>query len=430
MSLPSTADVVVVGSGITGAATAAAVAARGASVVLLDKESGPAREGSGRAQGSLRVQGRHGAEFPLAQEALRLWTEASEEGDFELVTGGNLYFRTSDEELPVLRHLVEEAHQAGLTTVELLDADQTREIMPCATGPFLGAMWSPVDAHCQPEKGTEHYARRAGRAGAHIAYGVKVTQLLEAGGRITGVHTTHGTIQTGAVVVAAGVWTPYLARTVGVKVPIMPVIMSELETEPVKPLFTQTIRAFGFGARQRPGGQVVVSAGLNAKVMHDVSLADCNGLRYWLPRAMSFRKNLKLNLDTRRVLEQLRHRATLDTRLVPHTSPEPAVDRPLVDSSLDRLARVIPELRGASVCRYWGGLVDMTPDGLPVIDSGSGPSGLTVITGLSGHGFTLGPALGEIAADLSLTGTTSRAIDTFRLSRFADGPVDRPEMMI
>jgi hypothetical protein len=51
------------------------------------------RTDSGRAQGSLRVQGRHGAEFPLAREAVRLWTEAAQDGDFELVTGGNLYFR-------------------------------------------------------------------------------------------------------------------------------------------------------------------------------------------------------------------------------------------------------------------------------------------------------------------------------------------------
>ena len=70
MTMPRGADVVVVGSGIVGAASAAALATRGASVVLLDKEDGPAREGSGRAQGSLRVQGRQGVELPLAREAL------------------------------------------------------------------------------------------------------------------------------------------------------------------------------------------------------------------------------------------------------------------------------------------------------------------------------------------------------------------------
>ena len=91
MGLPATADVVVVGSGITGAATAAAAAARGADVVLVDKEDGPACEGSGRAQGSLRLQGRHPSEFPLAQESLRLWSRAAQEDpgyDVELAAGG------------------------------------------------------------------------------------------------------------------------------------------------------------------------------------------------------------------------------------------------------------------------------------------------------------------------------------------------------
>jgi sarcosine oxidase, subunit beta len=316
-------------------------------------------------------------------------------------------FRTSEEELPVLRSLVAEAHKAGLTSVELLDAEQTREIIPSATGPFLGAMWSPVDAHCQPEKGTEYYVRRAERAGAHIAYQVKVTHLLETASRISGVNTTAGRIQAGAVVVAAGVWTPYLAKSVGLNVPIMPVIMAELETEPVKPLFTQTIRAFGFGARQRPCGRVVVSAGLNAKVTHHVSLADFRG-----------------------TFEQIRRRSTLDTSLVPQFSPEPAADRNLVNASMRRLSTVLPELEGIGVSRYWGGLVDMTPDGLPIIDGAAGPSGLTLITGLSGHGFTLGPVLGEIAADLSLDGTTHRPITPFRLSRYSTGEVERPEMMI
>lgn len=79
MGLPQTVDVVVVGGGIVGAASAAAIAARGRSVVLLEKEDDVAREGSSRAQGSLRVQGRHGAEFPLALEALELWKEAAAE---------------------------------------------------------------------------------------------------------------------------------------------------------------------------------------------------------------------------------------------------------------------------------------------------------------------------------------------------------------
>jgi glycine/D-amino acid oxidase-like deaminating enzyme len=244
------------------------------------------------------------------------------------------------------------------------------------------------------------------------------------------VDTTAGPIWANAVVVAGGVWTPHLARTVGVRIPIMPVVMSELETAPLPPLFQQTLRAFGFGARQRPNGRTVISAGLNAKVGHDVSLSDLNGLRYWLPRAMTFRKNLKLRLDTPRVIEQARLRSTLDTRLVPDRSPEPRVDRPLLEASLKRMATVIPAFRHASIGRVWAGLVDMTPDGLPVIDGSAGPEGLTVLTGLCGHGLHLGPVLGEIAADLSLNRTTARPIDAFSLERFTSGTVGRPEMTI
>ena len=430
MSVPKTADVVVVGGGVVGVSTAAALAARGATVVLVEKESEPAREGSGRAQGSLRVQGRHAAEFPLALEALDLWKEAAEDGDFEFVQGGNLYFQTREEEGLVLRHLVEEAHDAGLNDVELLDADQVREIMPQATGPFLGAMWSPIDAQAQPEKSTMYFAGKAERNGATLCFGVKATGLVQVRGQISAVVTSHGTISTERVVVAGGVWTPYLTRTVGVTVPLMPVVMSELETTEMPPIFDQTIRAFGFGARQRPNGRTVISAGLNAKVGHDVSLADLNGLRFWLPRAMSFRKALKLRLDLPQVMRQLRYAATQDTRLIPDTSPEPRVDVALVDSSLERMAKVIPAFQDARVGRYWAGLVDMTPDGLPIVDGNVGVVGLSVITGLAGHGLHLGPVLGEIGADLALESKTSRPIESFSLHRYASGKVDSPEMMI
>jgi sarcosine oxidase, subunit beta len=429
--VPSTADVVVIGSGITGAATAAALAARGASVVVIDKENGPAREGSGRAQGSLRLQGRHASELPLAVEALRLWNEAASDdaADIELVNGGNLYFCTTEDERPILTSLVAEAKASGLDAVEFLEPAQVREIVPAATGEFIGGMWSPADAQCQPDKGTRLYVNRAERSGADFVYGVKATRLSESGGRVTGVETSAGRVGTGAVVVAAGIWTPHVLATVGLKLPIMPVCLTELETDAVMPLFGPSIRAFGFGARQRPDGRMVVSGGLNARLTRRFSLYDCNGLRYWLPRAKSFRKNLRLRPNSRQILREVAHRSTLDTAHVPHNSPEPHPDRTSVDAALTRLSTVIPEARRATATRYWGGMVDMTPDGVPVIDGTTGVCGLTVIAGLSGHGLALGPVLGEIASDLCLDGATSRPITSFRLDRFT-GKVASPEMMI
>jgi glycine/D-amino acid oxidase-like deaminating enzyme len=325
--------------------------------------------------------------------------------------------------------LVVDARSAGLFDVEFLDREQASEIIPAATGPFLGAMWSPVDAQCQPDKATGLYVRRAERAGTNFGYGVKATRLLESGGGITGVETTAGRIDAGAVVVAAGIWTPHLLSTVGVRIPIMPVCLTEVETQATRPLFAPSIRAFGFGARQRPGGQMVVSGGLNARLTRRFSLYDCDGLRYWLPRAKSFRKNLRLRPNGRQILREVAHLRAVDPTLVPQQSPEPRPDRVSVDAALARLAVVIPETAAVSAVRYWGGMVDMTPDGLPVIDGTAGPRGLTVVAGLSGHGLALGPVLGEIASDLCLDGSTSRAIASFRLDRFT-GKVAPPEMMI
>jgi glycine/D-amino acid oxidase-like deaminating enzyme len=174
---------------------------------------------------------------------------------------------------------------------------------------------------------------------------------------------------------------------------------------------------------------MVVSGGLNARLTRRFSLYDCNGLRYWLPRARSFRKNLRLRPNGRQILREVAHRTAVGPALIPQPSPEPQPDRSSVDVALARLAVVIPEAGAVAPVRYWGGMVDMTPDGLPVIDGSAGPHGLIVIAGLSGHGLALGPVLGEIASDLCLDGSTRRPIASFRLDRFT-GQVAPPEMMI
>lgn len=148
----------------------------------------------------------------------------------------------------------------------------------------------PSRRQCQPDLGTAYWASKAQGLGATTAYGVQATRIRTAADRVVGVKTTAGTVAADALVVAAGAWTPYLTRTAGIDIPIMPVVMSELETEPVPPLFTATLRAYGFGARQRPSGQVIVSAGLNARVRHGLSLADVHGLRWWAPRAWELPK--------------------------------------------------------------------------------------------------------------------------------------------
>jgi glycine/D-amino acid oxidase-like deaminating enzyme len=79
--------------------------------------------------------------------------------------------------------------------------------------------------------------------------------------------------------------------------------------------------------------------------------------------------------------------------------------------------------------RYWAGVIDMSPDGLPILDGDTGVDGLVVVTGLSGHGLALGPAIGRIAAELAADGRTDRPIEPFSLRRF-EGATPIPKKML
>lgn len=424
------ADVVVVGGGISGYASAAAAAARGATVILVEKERQPAWEGSGRAQGSLRLQGRDAAELPLAREAIQRWKELGDEVDCELRFDGNIYLCEDPDELPTLRRLVEDAHRAGLAHVRLLDRSEAQEVLPLATGPFAAAMWSAHDGQCDPAKSTRAFAARAKARGVTTLCGTLAHAIVERAGGVRGVHTSRGYVEAGAVVVTGGVWTPHLVRTVGVEVPIMPVTHGQAETEPTDLRFGPTIRAFDFGCRQRPDGRIVLSAGINARVEHRLTLAATRDVRLWASRYRLNRGSVRLRFDPALTLRQVRDRSRLSTGHIPVATEPPAPNRADADAALAALARAMPAFAGLRIARYWSGLLDISPDGLPIIDHESGPDGLVFVTGLSGHGLALGPVLGEISADLALDGTTARPIHSFRLARFHEEPVAVPNKMI
>lgn len=414
---------VVVGAGICGVNAAEALARRGQRVVVVEKELGPGLEQSGRAQGAIRVQGREAAELQLAMQSLEIWRSVAADGDeFELRFAGNLYLCTDEDEVRQAAELRETAHAHGLTDVQLLTPDETREIVPAATGDFTAAMWSPGDAHCLPLAATEFFAKRAAAAGATFAYSTLATRVVHDAGAVKGVVTSRGTIHAPAVVLTGGVWTAQLAGTAGVDVSVMPVALSQCETEPIEPLIGPTLRCFDFGARQRPNGQLSMSAGMNTVVDHYVSLASLRHARMWTRRYLANRRAIRLRVDWSRLARELRGRAVAQ-------SVERPANRKLMDASLAAAARMIPRLREVRITRYWAGVIDMSPDGLPVLDAATGVDGLVVVTGLSGHGLALGPAIGRIAAELAVGGRTDQPIDAFSLRRF-EGETPIPKKML
>lgn len=420
-------DVVVVGAGINGACAAADAAARGLRVLLVDKDDGPAAEASGRAQGILRLQGRDASEVPLAREALRRWRALDDPDELELRFGGNLYFCASETELPELRRLADDAARGGHQGVQLLVPAQVRALVPAATGPFAGAMWSPADGQCEPALATRRFLRLAAERGAVVRYGETARGIEVSGGRVTGVTTSSGAVACAAVVVAAGVWTPHLLAARGVRVPVMPVAMSEREIGPLRPLLAPAVRAVGFGGKQRPGGTLVISNGLDAVVRHRVSLYDARFATLWARRLLAHRHSVRLRLGVRETVAQLRSRSTCDVSHLTVRRDGPRPDDRRLDRAVEAMAAVVPAVAGAPTVRSWAGMVDMSPDGLPIVDTPL--PGLAFVTGLSGHGFTLGPALGPALVDLAAEGRTDAPVAPFTLARF-EGPVAIPAKTI
>ncbi|MDH5529818.1 MAG: FAD-binding oxidoreductase, partial [Paracoccaceae bacterium] len=87
----------------------------------------------------------------------------------------------------------------------------------------------------------------------------------------------------------------------------------------------------------------------------------------------------------------------------------------------DLFAAAFPEIGRPEIASAWAGMIDTMPDVVPVIDHAAALPGLTIATGLSGHGFGIGPGVGRVVADLVMGHPVSHDLSRFRLSRFSDG---------
>jgi sarcosine oxidase subunit beta len=374
-------DVVVIGGGISGTAAAYELARAGVKVTLIEKGT-LASMASGWTLAGVRQSGRHPAELPLATAAVARWQRLGEElgAEVEYRQEGNLRLARSPDEVRVIEKIVEEQRALGLDLTFLRSNGAVREIAPAIAESVLAASYCPTDGHANPIATVQAFANAAKRYGAALWTETTVTAIDAGGGRIRGVRTTNGDFAADAVVVAAGVYTTQLCTPLGVDVPIHVQHVAVVQTVPLPPLIGQVLGTAGadFAGRQEVGGRFRLTG----------------GGRPWPHQ-----------------LDALAHGGDL---VLP-----PAAD---IIAALTRGIAVLPALTDAPVARVWGGLIDMTPDALPVIERAPEVDGLVVAAGFSGHGFCLGPVTGRIVRDLVLDGTTPFPIQPFRRDRFASVP--------
>lgn len=366
-------DVVIAGGGITGVTAALQLAEAGARVKLIEKHR-LAAMGSGWTLGGVRQSGRDPAELPMALAAVDRWKalDARLGGRLGYRRGGNLRLARTPDEVPVIRQLVETQRAAGLEIHYLPDNKAVREVAPALSQDILAASLCPGDGHADPEPAVRALADEARRLGVEIEEGCGATRLLQRGGRVTGLATETGDIEAGCTVLATGLATPRLLQGSEFALPLLPKIVLVIQTVPVAPLFTQV---FGVANADCAGRQEI-----------DGRLRVTTGISDWAELPADWSQDM------------LQPRARDVAMLV------------------QRAGAVLPALLDAGVSRVWGGLIDLTPDALPVMDKAC--DGLIVAAGFSGHGFGIGPVSGEIVADLVLGRASSFDLSPFRIGRF------------
>lgn len=425
--LPGRVDVVVVGGGIIGSCAALELAERGLSVALCEKGEIGAEQSS-RNWGWVRKMGRDPRELPLIVEALRLW-----EG-LDARTGAETGFRRTgilyacDSEAALARHeaWLEHARPYQLDT-RLIGGDAVADLLPGAQGRFRGGLHTPSDGRAEPTKAAPAIALAARRQGAAVLTGCAVRGLETEGGRVSGVVTERGAIACRAVVLAGGAWSSLFCGNHDLRLPQLKVMNSVLRTTPVDGAPDIALYAPAFAFRKRlDGGYTVADAHAN---IVDIVPDSFRFFRDFLPALRQEWRSLELRLGGRfREEWRASRRWTLDqaspfeqTRIL---DPEPRRD--FAEAALQRIAGLFPAFAQARVAQVWAGLIDVTPDAVPVISPVDPLPGFFLATGFSGHGFGIAPGAGRLVADLVLGSAPVVDPHPFRFSRFSDGSRPRP----
>ena len=424
-------DVVVVGAGIVGCATAYYLARRGARVVVVERGS-VAGEQSRKNWGFVRQQGRDPLEVPLVMEANRIWRglERELDADVEWTPGGNLALAADPARMARFEAWLPIAREFGLET-RLLRGHELATVVPGLGGSWVGGMHTPGDGHADPEKATDAFARAARANGATVRLDCAVQGVITRAGAVSGVLTERGEIRASSVVCAAGAWSSRLTRTLGLDLPQRWVRGTVARTTPASAITACAVWGPGVAFRQRRDGSFNIAAG--GALDHDVTLDSLRQARFFLPNYWKNKALFRFHVGRpllRSLGAALPGSAARRRPLVWDRGLDPVPNPAKVRRSLAELQRVLPALPPLGIARSWAGYIDATPDLVPVIGEMPGLRGFVLATGFSGHGFAMGPVAGRLVSELIVDGKTSLDLSGFRVSRFAEGAIGRPRNVL
>ncbi|MBI4561072.1 MAG: FAD-binding oxidoreductase [Candidatus Rokubacteria bacterium] len=372
-----TADVVIIGGGVTGVSLAYHLALAGITRVAVLERRFLGAGGTGRSVGIIRQLYPIPEASRLVLRSLRVFQQFRElvGGEAGYVGCGAL-IGISEGMLPALQKSMEIQRAVGIRA-ELLAPEDAHRIEPRIDPEGLGGLvYEPESGYADPTGVTLGYAAAARAQGVMIEQGSEVTGIRVAGDRVVGVTTARGeSVDAPVVVNAAGLWAPAVAGLAHVDLPMMvgrhPVFLVK--------------RPASFGSP------------------HLVYL-DLAGGTYARPETGDLTLTGSLTED------ESRH--PMDPELL---GSEVGFEEAAL--ALERTSRALPLLSDGQYQRGYAGAFDITPDWMPILDE-SPLRGFYIAAGMSGHGFKLAPAVGELVAQLLAEGRTTISREPFRLDRF------------
>lgn len=366
-------DVIVLGGGLMGTSAAFFLARRGIAVTLID----PNAIGAGATTasfGNIRRTGRFLPQMPLAHRSRALWaqTETLLGRDVEFRATGHVRLIFDEESRADMRRFADAAAPWGLT-LEELNATELRSRFPGLGADAIGASFSPQDGSANPRLVAPAFADAAARLGVNVLPHTKVQAITTTDSGFA-VQTSRGTVQSALLLNCAGAWGKAIAAQFGEDVPLTMHGPQMGVTEPlphrILPVVGMWSQEIGAYLRQVERGNVVFGGGVT---------------------------RTPVNPDTG------------------HATADPA----RLAQQLRTVVRLVPSLRDVAVIRQWSGCEGYVADDLPVMGPSGTTPGLFHAFGFCGHGFQLGPGVGDAMAELIATGSCDTPLAPFDIKRFA-----------
>ncbi len=430
-SIPGSSDVVIIGGGIVGVSAAWFLAKRGIDVTLCEKGH-IAGEQSGRNWGWVRAMARDSREMPMMMESLRIWAGLADEigEDVGFERGGSTMLARNQRDWDEALEWMSIAREYELDTraVEKAELDK---LIDGASKHWVGAMHTPSDGRAEPHKATPAIRRAAERAGATVLTSCAVRGIETSAGQVSAVVTEHGTIRTSRVLCAAGAWTSMFCRSLGISVPQLKVKGTVVRLGQCKNVLNGNAYDDKLGIRRRQDGGYTAASGF--QLHHSIALSTIRyGIKFIPALMMDFDK-LRLSIGSdlfdelktpkRWALDQ---ESPFEKKRVLNPSPSKAVIRK-TRRAIDTL---FPELASTEIVEAWAGIVETSPDMVPIMCESAKIGGFFIATGFSGHGFGIGPGAGKAAADMLTNADNAIDLSEFRLERFYDGSPIRPQSTV